>query len=397
MLPLEQNQESKVWSPISSPPHDHFNNDLKMKNQSSLNLQKINVYLQKIGEKEKGPMPEFYELNPINKPTFSNLIQGGTSEIKLKKEDKYDYYQDVAILKSIYYYFFNHGIAGYDPNIINPIHREIFGLSIVWLPISSPPHDHFDNYLQNEESIISESAKDEVVDEIENQKATEKGKLPSFDLYEMRCVYPKIREKGKSPVLEFYELKPIRGTSEIKLKKEDNYDYYQDIANLKYIYHYFFNHRVIPYPNYSENFINYIEALIPKLKFRGQSLKNKIIIYDPNIMHPIYCEIIDLSMGLWINFVDCYQVGKEIEETDDNLRNWSSNTFTKNHHIKMLPGKEVNGENSEVKQENSEVDEQKNLICFDLIIEILLRVSEFDMDCPMKNSSRYSLAKGSVY
>ncbi|WMV37320.1 hypothetical protein MTR67_030705 [Solanum verrucosum] len=78
------------------------------------------------------------------------------------------------------------------------------------------------------------------------------------------------------------------------------------------IYHYFFNHGVIPYPNYSENFINYIEASIPNLKFRGQALKTKIILlercfltilknagYDPNIIHPIHCEIFDLSMGLW--------------------------------------------------------------------------------------------------
>ncbi|KAH0671024.1 hypothetical protein KY290_026022 [Solanum tuberosum] len=49
--------------------------------------------------------------------------------------------------------------------------------SEVWSPISSPPHDHFNNNLQNEESIISESAKDKVEDEIEDHKATGKGKL----------------------------------------------------------------------------------------------------------------------------------------------------------------------------------------------------------------------------
>ncbi|KAG5594851.1 hypothetical protein H5410_036083 [Solanum commersonii] len=171
----------------------------------------------------------------------------------------------------------------------------------VWSPIFSPPHDHFNNDIQNEESIISESAKDKVVDEIEDQKAIEKGKLPAFDLYEMKCVCPKIREKGKSPMPEFYEL-----------KLNDNYDYYQDVTILKSIYHYFFNHGVIPYPNYSENFINYIEASISNLKFRGQALKTKIILlkrhflfilriagYDPNIINPIHREIFDLSMGLW--------------------------------------------------------------------------------------------------
>uniref|UniRef100_M1DD20 Uncharacterized protein n=1 Tax=Solanum tuberosum TaxID=4113 RepID=M1DD20_SOLTU len=216
--------------------------------------------------------------------------------------------------------------------------------SEVWPPISSPPHDHFNNNIQNGESIISESTKDKVVDEIEDQKATKKEKLSTFDLYEMKCVCPKIGEKVKSPMPEFYELKPIgkhafsniiQGqTSEIKLKKEDNYDYYQDVAILKSIYHYFFNHGVILYPNYSENFINYIEASIPNLKFHGQTLKSKInmlekrfliilriAVYDPNIINPIHREI----WSLWIYGVDLgnyYQVGKEIDETDDNLGNW---------------------------------------------------------------------------
>ncbi|KAK6785527.1 hypothetical protein RDI58_018982 [Solanum bulbocastanum] len=194
--------------------------------------------------------------------------------------------------------------------------------SEVWSPIFFAPHDHFNNDIQNQESIIFESAKDKVVDEIEDQKAIEKGKLPAFDMYEMKCVCPKIGEKGKSLMTEFYELKPISKstfsnliqgeTSEIKLKKEDNYDYYKDVAILKSIYHYFFNHGVIPYPNYSENFINYIEASIPNLKIHGLALKAKIILlekrfltilkiagYNPNIINPIHREIFDLSMGLW--------------------------------------------------------------------------------------------------
>jgi len=40
----------------------------------------------------------------------------------------------------------------------------------------------------------------------------------------------------------------------------------------------------------------------------------------------------------------------------------------------MQPGKELNGENSEGKKENSESDGQTILVCFDLIIEILLRL-----------------------
>ncbi|KAG5595310.1 hypothetical protein H5410_036542 [Solanum commersonii] len=130
---------------------------------------------------------------------------------------------------------------------------------VVWSPISSPPHDHFNNDLENKESIISEYANDKVVEEIEEQKATEKGKLPTFELYELKY---NINKPSSSNLIQ-------GGTSEIKLKKEDNYDYYQDVAILKSIYHYFFNHGVISYPNYSENFINYFEASIPNLKFRG--------------------------------------------------------------------------------------------------------------------------------
>ncbi|KAK4733975.1 hypothetical protein R3W88_008236 [Solanum pinnatisectum] len=193
--------------------------------------------------------------------------------------------------------------------------------SEVWSLISSPPDDHFNNNIQNEESIISGSTKDTVVDEIEEQKATEKGKLSAFNMYEMKCVCPKIGEKGKSPMPEFYELKPvgkpafsniIQGeTSKIKLKKEDNYDYYQD------------------------NFIDYIEASIPNLKFHGQALKRKIImlekcfliilriaVYDPNIINPF---IMNFLTCLWVYGVDLgnyYQVGKEIDETNDNLGNW---------------------------------------------------------------------------
>ncbi|KAG5595331.1 hypothetical protein H5410_036563, partial [Solanum commersonii] len=169
--------------------------------------------------------------------------------------------------------------------------------SEVWSPISSPTHEHLNNYLQNEELIISESAKDKVVDETKNQKATSKGKLPASKLYELKSVCPKVGEKE-------------RGTSEIKLKIEENYDYSEDVAILKSIYHYFLNHGVIPYPNYSENFINYIETSIFNLKFRSQELKTKIIMierrfltifkitgYDPNIINSIYREMFLLVYG----------------------------------------------------------------------------------------------------
>ncbi|KAG5595342.1 hypothetical protein H5410_036574 [Solanum commersonii] len=139
-----QNEESiiyeSIWSHISSPPRDHFNNDLK--NEESIISESTidNVCVcPKIEEKGKSPMTEFYELKSINKTSFSNLIQGVKEECP-----------KLIMLKSIYHYFFNNGgqalktkiimlerrfltifkIAGYDPNLINPIHREIFHLSM---------------------------------------------------------------------------------------------------------------------------------------------------------------------------------------------------------------------------------------------------------------------------
>ncbi|KAG5597749.1 hypothetical protein H5410_038981 [Solanum commersonii] len=72
--------------------------------------------------------------------------------------------------------------AGHYPDIIHPVFCEIFYFSMglweqnqeseVWSHISSPPFDQLKNDLQNEESIISESAKIKIVDEIKDQKAT---------------------------------------------------------------------------------------------------------------------------------------------------------------------------------------------------------------------------------
>ncbi|KAM3301954.1 hypothetical protein P3S67_016456 [Capsicum chacoense] len=119
-----------------------------------------------------------------------------------------------------------------------------------------------------EESIIPEPA-----------KATGKRKLPASEVYQLKCVFTKTEEKGKQPMSESFELKPINvptfsnlergGTSENKLKNEDDYDYNHDLAILKAIYHNYFNRGVIPHPPYSKNFIDYIEASVPNVKFRG--------------------------------------------------------------------------------------------------------------------------------
>ncbi|PHT43884.1 hypothetical protein CQW23_17909 [Capsicum baccatum] len=105
------------------------------------------------------------------------------------------------------------------------------------------------------------------------------------------------------------------GTSENELKNEDDYDYNQDLAILKSIYHYHSNHGVVPYPPYSEKFIDYIETSVPNLKCRGQALATKIITleqhfltlmnmaartgYYPEIIHPVSQQIFFLCMALW--------------------------------------------------------------------------------------------------
>ncbi|KAM3395708.1 hypothetical protein P3S68_004714 [Capsicum galapagoense] len=164
-------------------------------------------------------------------------------------------------------------------------------------PISTSPY---------EESIIPEPA-----------KATGKRKLPESEVYQLK-------REGKHLISESFELKPINvttfsnlergGTSENKLKKEDDYDYNHNLAIVKAIYHYYFNRGVIPHPPYSKNFTNYIEASVPNVKFCGQALANKIVIlehhflkvvkmvarirYYPKIIHPIFLKIFNLSMGL---------------------------------------------------------------------------------------------------
>ncbi|PHT43877.1 hypothetical protein CQW23_17902 [Capsicum baccatum] len=124
---------------------------------------------------------------------------------------------------------------------------------------------------------------------------------------------------------ESYELKFINvptfssfeqgGTSENELKNEDDYDYNQDLAILKFIYHYHSNHGVVPYPRYSEKSIDYIETSVPNLKYHGQELATKIITleqhfltpmnkaarmgYYPEIIHHVSQQIFSLCMALW--------------------------------------------------------------------------------------------------
>ncbi|KAM3222742.1 hypothetical protein P3L10_022012 [Capsicum annuum] len=123
---------------------------------------------------------------------------------------------------------------------------------------------------------------------------TGKRKLPASEVDQSRHVFAKIEEKGKHLMSESYELKPINvptfsnlergGTSESKLEKEENYDYDHDLAILKAIYHYYFNGEVILHPPYSKNFIDYIEASVPNVKFRGPALANKIVMLEHHFL-----------------------------------------------------------------------------------------------------------------
>ncbi|KAF3641456.1 hypothetical protein FXO38_21624 [Capsicum annuum] len=141
----------------------------------------------------------------------------------------------------------------------------------------------------------------------------------------MKNVFSKAEEKGKCPMPESYELKTINvptisnfeqgRTSENELKTKDDYDDNQDLAILKYIYHYHSNHGVVPYLPYSEKFLDYIETSIPNLKCRGQELETKILRleqhfltvlnmaactgYYPELIHPISQQIFFLCMALW--------------------------------------------------------------------------------------------------
>uniref|UniRef100_K4CH82 Uncharacterized protein n=1 Tax=Solanum lycopersicum TaxID=4081 RepID=K4CH82_SOLLC len=328
----------------------HFNNDLqneestisadetedqKSRGEGELQESELKYMLSKVEEKGKRPMSESYELKSINKPTFSNLERGGTSENESMKEDEYDYDHDIAILKSIYHYFFNHGVipypysenfinyieasisnlkfhglelltkilalehqffsmieitAGRYPVIMHPVFREIFYLSMgLWgYPQYHYPVDNVDVITRNKERENEEKL-----------QAVKKGKRPMSELYEFQYIVPTFSNPGIGA-----------GTSE-NIQEED-YDFDQDLAILKSMYHYCFNHGG-KLPRTSRELINYIEALVPKLKVRGQELQTKIVTlknnvlaimtiageFDPDKIHPVYREIFYLSMGLW--------------------------------------------------------------------------------------------------
>ncbi|OIT20913.1 hypothetical protein A4A49_38821 [Nicotiana attenuata] len=192
-------------------------------------------------------------------------------------------------------------------------------------PISSPPHPQLFNQLILEKGKRFCSVS-EVLYELKslNSKTEEENG-------NQECMEEEEKEelKGKRTMSELYELKPIvpkfsnleeGGPSNYEdYLNDDDYDYDQDLAILKSLYHYYFNHGVIPHPS-SEELIHYIQASIPNLKIRGQGLVNKILMlernfltlwkmagyYYPEITHPVYAEIFHLSMGLWGNYEDYY-------------------------------------------------------------------------------------------
>ncbi|KAK6785526.1 hypothetical protein RDI58_018981 [Solanum bulbocastanum] len=113
-------------------------------------------------------------------------------------------------------------------------------------------------------------------------------------------------------MFESYEMQPINkttfsnfeqgGTFENELMKEDEYDYNHDLAILKSIYHYLFNHGVTPNP-YLENFIDYIEASIPNMKFHGRKLVTKIVALEHQLFSIMEMTAVRLLFSDHLNFL----------------------------------------------------------------------------------------------
>ena len=68
------------------------------------------AYEKSADRKGKKQMCELYELKPIV-PTYFKLEKEGTSENDLKQEDEYDYGKHLAIMMSMYHYYFHNGSA----------------------------------------------------------------------------------------------------------------------------------------------------------------------------------------------------------------------------------------------------------------------------------------------
>ncbi|MCD7454343.1 hypothetical protein HAX54_024355 [Datura stramonium] len=108
----------------------------------------------------------------------------------------------------------------------------------------------------------------------ERKAAIHKGKRPMSEIYEFKMLTLEEVLSSKIEALYFEPGFSINfeqgGTSEYdELKEKEEYDYDQDKAILKSMYHYYFNHGgVIPSP-YSKELINYIEDIVPNLKVRG--------------------------------------------------------------------------------------------------------------------------------
>ncbi|KAG5595327.1 hypothetical protein H5410_036559 [Solanum commersonii] len=118
------------------------------------------AYVTRTGEY---PMSESYKLKPINKPVFSNLEQGGTSENEVKKEDECFNSQleiswqgigdlDRCVMEM------TSGVGHY-PDIIHHVFCEIFYLSMLGLaggPGRHPPaRNRFENRFAEPGPVLS--------------------------------------------------------------------------------------------------------------------------------------------------------------------------------------------------------------------------------------------------
>ncbi|TMX03042.1 hypothetical protein EJD97_018643 [Solanum chilense] len=94
----------------------------------------------------------------------------------------------------------------------------------------------------------------------------------------------------------------------------------------------------IPY-SITKEMIDYIDDLIPNLKFHGHALTTKILLlhhnfsihwemvggYYPEMIHPVYREIFNLCVDLWADFGDYDEVeNRDVNKDHDEVDHKSS-------------------------------------------------------------------------
>ncbi|MCD7463917.1 hypothetical protein HAX54_051695 [Datura stramonium] len=168
-------------------------------------------------------------------------------------------------------------------------------------------------------------------DEEEERKAAEKGKRPMSEICKLKSIVPRFsnfEQGGPSDTPEGNQIHNDSAKNDTELTDHEltsdyhhDADDHQDLAILKSIWHFNCNNGNVPYPH-SDVLHNHIMDSIPNLKILREDLTEKIIAFEnnfnvvweldgdnPEMAHPVYREIFDLSMLLWGNSE--YNVGAE--------------------------------------------------------------------------------------